>query len=248
VNGPWPEPLPAVDPYDDLPSTGDGERAVLSSWIQTALRGGAGRWGEIQQLAERLGLFAAPRHDPRLPEVATAVASTSCLLRIATDIAPASGNDGPDRFLGPRVDELDVRVPGHRALLVLATAACCFLVPDDDEKTPLHRWSRQPPAPSVSDRAAVRAIARAPVGVWTLTGGPRSFSVRDGIGIAPAWVPDAPVDVGEAVLWSGPARAGDTLVARMVRTVEGFRACLGLVLPCPPRRRGPGWWTSSCCV
>lgn len=182
-----------------------------------------------------------PTHELIGPQRVDRVPSADDMARIACDIAPASGNDGPDRVLGPWADELDARQPADRRALITATAAACFFPPDDDPQTPFEAWCRRPPAPSVAERARFRAVARAPWAIRRITGTDPLCSV-DATGLADAWTPGDQLTVAPIASLIAP-RVGDTLVVRAVRLADGeWIAALALVVPgFPPDSAIAGW-------
>jgi hypothetical protein len=203
----WPVVLDPRDPFDD-PHVVAGEHV---------------RW----------------RHDRRPLERAARIPTTEELLRVATDIAVGAGAEGPDRVLGPWADELDANVPAHRLALRIATAATCFMDSDEDLRTPMEQWSRRSPIPPRALRASFRAVEHAPWSIWTLVsqepgGGGGGWRLQDLVGIAPIFVPDAPVRLeGGALVEPMP---GDAVAARMVPTTAGWVAAMAIVVRGSPSR------------
>ena len=179
---------------------------------------------------------AALVHATRSPETAPYVPTLDELLRVALDIAPAAGNEAPDRLLGPLSDELDLYDPVHRRAAIVTVAAACFLVPDDEAaeegRSPFEQWVRRSPVPPARDRSAFRAVAKAPWALWRITS-TAPLRLADTTGLAPAFCPDGPVnaDLADALVAPEPGRA---LLAKLVPTADGWTVALGLVLPDVP--------------
>ena len=196
--------------------------------------------------ADRNEAWRTLRPSARLP-------SLEMLIRITTDLFPTAATEAADRVLGPLADDLDVRNPVHRRTAQVAVAAIGFSLADGamepDRRgafpgfTPLQRWSRRKPLPDVTDRAIVRAVAQAPVAVWSL-----EHATEDGwhlegrVGLAAHCQPTNPVQLVEVAAPYRPPRAGDTLVARVVHTRSGWQATTGVVFPgAPPSVRIQTW-------
>lgn len=186
--------------------------------------------------------------------IAPTLPSDADLARLTADVHPAVGQEAPDRVLGPLVDELDARAPEHALALRVAIAAAAFLVADgmraetdtglDPGQTPFEIWSRRKPLPSPAERAAVRAVERAPWTAWAV-GSPASdatWHLRELVGIAPAGLPDAPVRLVGVAAPFRALRPGDTLLARVVRGPDGWEARTPIAIPGgPPRVRLRSW-------
>lgn len=152
------------------------------------------------------------------------------LARLATDYIPELGDEGPLDILGPWADQVDVRVPMHRAALIAAVATAATLR-HRGESSPLRRWAARASKrdPSLGD---LRAFARAPLALWTLEEavGDR-WLVRDRSGLDAPWVPREPVRLDRIGGVDGGARVGSWIGARLVRRSDGPVACAGWVLP-----------------
>lgn len=190
---------------------------------------------------------AAPVHDVRTPDRAPYVPTLDELLRVAVDIAPAAGNEAPDRFFGPQADELDLYDPARRRAAIVAVAAACFLIPDDeaaeDGRSPFEQWVRRSPVPPARERSAFRAVARAPWAVWRITS-TAPLCVADATDLAPAWRPDGPVNADLADAFVAP-EIGRALLAKIVPTDRGWTVALGLVLPDVPPAVLVGAWVAE---
>lgn len=186
--------------------------------------------------------------------VAPALPSDADLARLTADVLPAVGQEAPDRVLGPLVDELDARRPEHALTLRVAVAAAAFLVADgmraqdeaglDPGQTPFEIWSRRKPLPTPAERAAVRAVERAPWTVWAVGSaeGDDAFHLRELVGIAPSGLPDAPVRLAGVAAPFRPLRTGDTLLARVVQGPGGWEARAAIAIPGgPPAVRLRSW-------
>jgi hypothetical protein len=162
------------------------------------------------------------------------------LARIATDMVPAIANDAADRLLGPWAA---VARPGPDArLLQIATAAGCFLAPDETPFDARHQWSRRKPNPSDADRAGVRAVAHAAFTAYPIvdcdlrTG---RWALGDGVGGLPAG--PALVPAPASLPGMGPPRPGDTLLARVVVLADDRVARLPIVAPGPVPEAAEAW-------
>ena len=201
----WPVRQGGPTPYldDDLPES-------LAAWL-------AG--GELDPaliaLANTPATHAAPPPTgPWVPDRAT-------LARIAADIFPDAGVEGPHRLLGPHALTLP---PGHPALLVgLAEAA---MSPHRrDHPAPVIRWTRRKPLPTVEERASLRAIRRAPMALWRLVrqvGG--AWELSDATGLSAPLCPDEPVSLAPVAPLGGRLVAGGWLLARVARGASGWVA------------------------
>lgn len=178
-------------------------------------------------------------HESRPPDAVLAVPSVADLARVACDIAPAAGNDGPDRVLGPWADE---DLP--RGVRLAATAAACFFPPDDDAETPFSAWCRRPPAPPVAERAAFRAVARAPWAIRRVIGTDPLRSV-DATGLAASWAADETL-AADATGLCAPAVGGALLVRAVRRSDGGWIAPIAIALPVCPPEVAIARWVGEC--
>lgn len=211
-----------------------------------------------RELDDRLNSLRISRKltfDRRTPRPAAAtLVSDADLARLTADVLPAVGQEAPDRVLGPLTDELDARRPEHALTLRVAIAAACFLVADgeraeggpglDPGQTPFEMWSRRKPLPSPAERAAVRAIERAPFTAWHVVAvhPDGRLTLRELVGIAPTGQPDEPVRAVGVAAPLRPLRAGDTLLARVVLGPDGWETRTPLAVPGgPPRVRVQSW-------
>jgi hypothetical protein len=136
-----------------------------------------------------------------------AIPSPEELARVAADYAPGVGGEAPDRILGPWTDMLDAHCEGSRRALLYAVANACFVVPDDDVRTPFTQWCRRTPAPSAADRRRFRVVEHSAWDIWPVESwggggaawqlgasvfGQDHVELRDAVallpGIAPRWV------------------------------------------------------------
>jgi len=193
----------------------------------------------LADLSRELGLGAPLPPDPRLVDRVPGVPSLGAMVRVATDIAPAAGEEGPDRLLGPWVEELDPREPMHLAVLRQAVAASCFLAVEGDRwgRSPFVQWVRRKPHPTLEERESFRAVERAPAAAWRLVEpcGDR-WVIAALLGISRHAVPDAPVSIPALASVNGGGGSGDLLLARVVATEAGWVAPLALAvrgLPAP---------------
>lgn len=227
-----------------LSETPDGDRRSVQR-----------RREDLDQLLNTLRISRRMSVDHRAMEPPSPwVPTDDDLARVTTDLCPAAMLEAADRMLGPLADELDPRRPEHRRTQLVVLAAYCFTVADgeldpggqgvDPGQSPFDLWSRRKPLPSVEERAAFRAVERAPWTAWTLVRalGDDRWWVEDIVGIDARRRPDGPVRmIGAAAPLRAP-RAGDTLMARLVRTPEGWETRAAIVLPGgPPTARVRSW-------
>lgn len=263
----WPELLSSADPFRDEPPAVSGyadyvarggtldeaQYLRLSSAFVADLIADTRPESLIRQAKELLVWFSIRSdHRTELP-VAPYVPSLGDAARIATDFCPIAANEAADRVLGPLAAGLDPTDPAHRATLLAAVAQHAFMLPDgggrsaqsgfDPGKSAYDQWALRRPRPNAEERAAMRAVFRAPYSAWILhrrVGD--KWILDDLVGLTPASVPGEPVHIGEVGAPLREPRAGDTLVARVVRGPDGWVAFGGIVLPSgPPRRKIKTW-------
>lgn len=263
----WPARLDGPDPYGDAPqdmSLGfddyvraggalaqEAYEAHATRLLELLSSLEAGPWPASGQdeLDHLLRILQISRHltvDRRTPpEPAPFVPPDADLARIAADLCPTAGMEAADRVLGPLVDELNARaVPAHAAALRVALAAACFFPPDGEVQTPFEQWCRRKPLPSPSERAAVRAIQRAPWTAWHLVrqADDGRWEIEDHVGLGARFLPVGPVRLVGAAAPFRPPRDGDTLVARVVEGPAGWETRTPLVIPGgPPATRIQSW-------
>lgn len=225
---PFPEPL------RDPPDTHELHDALAALW--------AGRVSEqaVAQLAQRHHLDGRLRIRSRPLPTGPWLPSEADLVRIATDADPGLGAATPDLVLGPLADE-----PLDRRTLEITLALGAFFRGDSAQTTPQQRWSRAAPLPSVEARAAVRAIARAPLAPWQIlersTDG-EAVVVSDLVGLGPPSTPDGPVALRPpGRLLGGRIEPGGLLLARIARGPGGWVATCPLVIPGPLPTAVPRW-------
>jgi hypothetical protein len=201
--------------------------------------------GTLRELAEGLGLGAPLSPDPRPVASVPAVPTLRAMVRVATDIAPAMGVDGPDRLLGPWVEGLDPRT--DQDVLRQAVGAACFLAVDGDRwgRSPFLQWVRRKPHPALEEREAFRAVDRAPPTAWRLVElvGER-WVLEELVGISRRAVPETPVSIPTLASVHGGSGPGDLLVARVVPTEGGWSAPLALAVRGMPEREVIGSWVA----
>ena len=208
---------------------------------------------ELTQQAVALGLTRSERNErprtrpPRVPPL-----PDTDLARITADLCPSASTEAADRFLGPLADELDGR-PGHRKARLVALASLLFSVIDGADDitrpgphpgfTPFERWCKRRPVASPEIRASARAVGLAPLSVYSLEANrPEGWVVADRLDLMSQVVPDGPVDVSAAACLWRPPQPGDTLVARLVPTDDGWVACNAFILPsAPPPQKLAAW-------
>lgn len=254
---PWPGPTPDALPYDDPPHldleaawanhvgagggldrpTHDAAVAVVRDAIATSWSDG--RTERLTPLLGPLRLDGARRDDYRRLPPADAVAPLIDVVRIATDLVPATGNAAVDRLLGPWADALDAaRAP---ALYRQVTAHGAFLLPDDLPMSAFQRWAGRTPLPTPEERAAVRAIAHAPLSVWPIEAmGADGWRLGHGVGLER---PEALVEVpSPAALPGATAAPGQLVAGRLIDRRDAPPLLWGaLIVPGPLPAAAEAW-------
>lgn len=174
-----------------------------------------------------------PDHDPSPPgrwlrpereraPIGPLLPSVDDLLRLGCDHAPSLAAEGADRVLGPYA--LEAPLAARREAVALAA----FLLPDDDDATPIDRWLRET---RDRDRAdGVRAARWAPLAPF------RAALEAPGVArLAPllpmgTGAPDGPVAWRPLPDPTGDA-AGDLIFARVARDPHGWRVVAGVSVP-----------------
>ncbi|MEM6931474.1 MAG: hypothetical protein AAF602_31380 [Myxococcota bacterium] len=223
----WPATLEPLDPFaaplplgvDDSPE----RHRLLGLWTGRSDPVATEQWAKEHGLDARMvpGKLVLPS-APRL-------ATEEELVRITTDHDPSAGLFAPDVVLGPLADE-----PVDRRSLVVALAACAFVVGDGVDASPYRRYTRRAPIPPEAERLEVRAIALAPFApfrIERLT--VDTVEVSDVVGLLAASVPEGPVPLRRPGLPFGDVGPGDLLFARMARGPRGFEATVPLGVPGP---------------
>lgn len=273
VAGAWPGAFDPGDPFADEPIVASGHldyvegggtlerdaydhvEATFRAELARCLAGLADPRDRLVALAHTLRLDGDPRRVPYPPEPPMPVPPLRTLIQVCTDLWPNAGAEAQDRHLGPLADELDLRRPEHLATAKVALASFVFVRPDgagvadglgpQHGRNPFELWCRRKPVPDVEIRKQIRAVGRAPMGVWSLEArvGDR-WRVLDRLDLPAEYVPDGPVAIPElAAPWREP-RPGDTLVARMVPSPDGWVATCAIAAPvAPPTRRLRQWLT-----
>lgn len=235
---PWSEPFPEDDlGYADLltapwhaplPEAAYRPAALALQQHLTALDRGDVDLdpSRFRALAEAARVSLEWRNDSRPVATSAWVADEDMMLRIAADQSPAAGLWAPGAFLGPYVEAMDPRL--HRRTLAYAVAHwACTPVTD---RSPADAFASSKPVPPVEDRAAIRAIAKAPLGLWRAHAEGSRWRLEDRVGLAAHRVPDAPVDLDHAA-GLGTLRDGAAVLLRAARSDEGWVAFGPLVLP-----------------
>ena len=173
--------------------------------------------------------------------------ATSDVARLVLDMEPAARVDACDLLLGPWADVFDIAVPGEHDAIEVAVADFCFTAAHGAPKTPFQRWCRQGrPIPTVEERAAFRALANTPFGVWGFKEEVRAgrdeaaWLVTDLIGIARPR--SMVVQVGATANPFGPPRTGGALLGRIVVTEKGTVAPISLSVPIVPAAEQLARW------
>ncbi|TNE92468.1 MAG: hypothetical protein EP330_02085 [Deltaproteobacteria bacterium] len=175
---------------------------------------------DVFAVARPLGIAGLDEVDPRKPESPPELADASELARIGPNGHPDLGAEAPGRLLGPWEDAARHDRPLLRACLAEAT----FIERVRGEMSAWMRFRRRKPVPTVEERARVRPVSQAPIGVWTLTSTVEDgWRVADRVGLTPRWIPHGPVHLQSPVSVHGAEpEHGVTLVGRIVKTEAGW--------------------------
>ena len=227
----WPSDALPEDPWsmDPWPSEDPEGRRALDLARSASGSPLASRW---VQLAEAR-TSSSPPEEPRAQRLPT----VDELVRVACDLLPQAGNDGPHHALGPWVEQLEPRLPQHHQALLHATAALAFVPISPQRAAPATQQARRSRSVQLSAqvRQGLRAVSWAPMGLWQLgdawQGGHR---LVDRIGLPPQVLPEGPVHLGQLGLVAGPVGPGDTLVARVAVDERGWRVAVGFGIPGRP--------------
>lgn len=147
------------------------------------------------------------------------VPSDEDLARIAADHDPTVGASGPDRLLGVWADTAD------RRSLLAAVAHAAALPPDDAPDAPLEREIRRRSGP---ERAALRAVLRAPLAPYRVEGGRM-------VPLVPIPAPTGPVRLRPV---ARPAGTAEVVFARVVEGPDGWEAVAPIGAPPLPTTFG----------
>lgn len=200
----WPDPDLRDEPWGD---GGAGDPVAAPDTTPGATPGTLPEWFRPER--------DRPPPGGRLPSVAD-------LVRIGTDHAPSLVAEGPDRVLGPWA------IDAPRDVLLVATALAAFLVPEDDDTTPVDRVLRESSGPAA---AGLRAARWAPLAPWTVE------PCGDGRVVVTPLLPMGAGAPAGPVAW-GPVPAvaggGALVFARIAPAPEGWALVAGLALPAPP--------------
>ncbi len=181
-----------------------------------------GCWDDPPVDAPPAGPWLRPEREraplgPSLPTV-------DDLVRLGCDHAPSLAAEGADRVLGP------FALDAPREALREAVALAAFLVPEDDDTSPVDRALRDVRERAVAD--GLRAARWAPLAPW------RVRVAGDAATVAPllpmgTGAPDGPVAWRPLPAPCGEA-APDLVFARLARGPDGWRLLAGLAIPEPP--------------
>lgn len=205
---------------------------------------------ELRTRAERLLVWGPMESTTHHPLPTDALPSADHMARVATDMCPDASSEAPDWIFGPWADVLDPREPSHRLALTTALVWHGFTERDDDAQTTFDRWSRTKEVPSPHERARMRAVAQAPVGIWEIAAlGADHVEVVDHVGLAAPWVPRGPIPYDPPGGVLGGPRVGGALVGRAVRLREGWVLTSAFAVPAvPDARRVRAWLTLEAVV
>ena len=166
----------------------------------------------------------------RLP-VAPLVPCDAWLADLAENTVPDMGLSSAERVLGPLVDER----PGRRARRVAAgvMAFSPYMAP---RVRPFDRWAKDRRGGTDHERAALRAIDRAPAMIWAVDA---PGELRPLLPMKPLLMPEGLVQLIPDCCGPSPGLVPvGTWLARVFRGPEGWYAALSLPLEAPP---DPAW-------
>lgn len=228
----WPSAVDPCDPFPeplrDDPAPVDGRTSLKPLRVALAdLWAGRAEEADVVSLFRARGLDRPFRARERPLPVGPRIPSEAELVEIATDADPAAGSIGADLVLGPVADG-----PVDRRTLQVAVALSAFFRGDGVVGAPHRRWHRIHPAPSVSDRAAVGAVAHAPLAPWRILRlAPHHVEVQDVIGLSSVAIPQGPVVLRGVGQPFGPPTVGGLLVSRIARGAQGWVATCPIAMP-----------------
>lgn len=230
---PWREPWPDDDLghadhvtcplVETLPAAVYRRAALaLQDHLDALARGAPLDRDRLAHLADAAAIPRRPGHDRRPVLTAPAPVSEDVVALQALDNVPDAGQRAPHAVLGPW--RLALTLPADRLTFVHALAQWAVSGPG---RSPIEVWTRSRSAPPATERACLRAIWQAPLGVWRLRSRPDGWHVDDRVGLDARRVPDGPVTVSI----DKPVQYGSSVLARAMPTVAGWRLWGGLVLP-----------------
>lgn len=239
---PWREPWPDddlgwadlnasdwVDPRDQ--ETYRGQALALQARLDQIRAGCSTDLRALRADAAAAGVSGEWRPDRRPAHVAPFRVDEHVLLRLANNYEPAAGLFGPDALLGPWVETFDPTSARDRRTLAYAVAhwACCHT----SDRAPHHAFDVVEPLPPVADRAAVKAVERAPLSMWHARAESGAWRLTDLVGLHRRRLPDGVVSLDHA---AGPGTLGDgaVVLARLVPVDGRWVAWAPLVLPATP--------------
>lgn len=249
---PWPESHHGYPDYARI-LAGDAEPKpaydVGYAQLKACLEGVAeGHPIDGRALMEALAIVSVrwPRRlCPDPPKRAPERVKGADLVRMALDMAPAMGEDGPVAVLGPWLQRMRFDVPAHHAAIVAAIGTASFAWPPDEPRPPVRSWLGPAGTLGGAYRDAVVGLSRTPPLPWRLVSqdGDR-WHVEPLLRVSDWWVPTEAVSLPEVGAVDGPPQEGGLLLARIVPTASGWYAGNALVLPeCPAQEVLEGWFT-----
>jgi hypothetical protein len=172
----------------------------------------------------REGTFLPGPGRPRWVGEGHSLPALHDLARLATDHAPALGNEATDILFGPWSEELDLGLAEHRRLAVVAVAHGALSSLDGSHPAPAEQHMRCRPRPVDPERGALRAVLSAPLAPWRAHRGRLVSLLPGGPVLEEVVVPDV-----VSVTGSGPSDA--VLLARVVRLPVGLVTWGAIALP-----------------
>ncbi len=190
---------------------------------------------QLAPLAARLRLshpLGPHRHRPLLAARPVPLAD---LVRVSTDLCPDADQEAGEWALGPWADAIAVGDPLGRRALAVALAWHGFTEREDGFTT-FERWCNGKFAPPESERAAVRAIGTAPVGLWRVRAVREDTVILDdALGLSARFRPVGPARLERPGGVVGDLSVGGGLLARVAPLADGgWWVGAGLALPALP--------------
>lgn len=175
--------------------------------------------------------FVGPaEHDRNTPAWGLPLPTLEALVRVCTDYWPSVGNEAPDLVLGR------ASLMASRQQCAIAVAGACFLWAHRRWPSAFTSWCRSKPRASPPERAQVRAVGLAPWALWQVERRGSQLWLEDATGLAPAYLPDGPVQI------VGEHPTGQGLAARVLKTDRGWVAHTALSVPALPEHEEIRGW------
>lgn len=202
----------------------------------------------LQRALEARGVVWPLRLNAEPPPVIDEAPHNDVFTRIALDIAPAAGEDGPRVVMAGWHSVLDLADPVHLRAWAGAVAAHAFVASGSKDRAPVRSWLQDGRRIVRPGRDGIAAAARTPPVPWRLHAQGERFAVEPLLPVHPAWVPSEAVDLsGVGGVDGGPVDGG-MLLARLVPGPVGAVPVAGLALPQVPDAARLEAWFAHCAL